>query len=67
MEWNAKLDWAEEIYTMLIVLPVPVIAVAVLCYLAPWLHRRRETRVRQPRPVHGETIIISGNTANERT
>ena len=38
--WDAKLNWAEEIYTMLIVLPVPVLLVTGLFFLAPWLHRR---------------------------
>jgi hypothetical protein len=42
VEWNAKLDWAEEIYTMFVLLPVRVIAVAVLWSIAPGLQRRRE-------------------------
>ena len=40
MDWDAKLDWAEEIYTMLMVLPVPVLLVTGLFFLGPWLHRR---------------------------
>ena len=65
MEWNAKLDWAEEVYTMLIVLPVPVILVSILWYIAPLLHRRR-TRARQ-QPLHGDSINLSGQMAEERT
>jgi hypothetical protein len=65
MQWNAKLDWAEEVITMLVVLPVPVIAVAILWYLAPSLYRRRmaaESTAPQP-----STAAISGKTAAERT
>jgi len=69
MEWNAKLDWAEEVYTMLIVLPVPVIVVATLWYLAPWLYRRRVAsgNAAQKITVEPATAAISGNTAAERT
>lgn len=66
MEWNAKLDWAEEVYTMLVVLPVPVIAVAVLWYLAPSLYwRRMAARNAEQEPAADGTI--NGKTAAERT
>ena len=69
MDWNAKLDWAEEVYTMLVVLPVPVIGVAVLWYLAPWLYRRRlaASDAAQVPAADAVTAPISGKTAVERT
>lgn len=66
MEWNAKLDWAEEVTTMLVVLPVPVIAVAVLWYLAPSLYRRRMA-ARNAAQEPDTNAAISGKTAAERT
>jgi hypothetical protein len=65
MDWNAKLDWAEEVTTMLVVLPVPVILVAVFWYLAPSLYRRRMA-ARKP-VVVAVTAPVSGETAAERT
>ncbi len=65
MEWNAKLDWAEEVYTMLIVLPVPVMAVALLAWFAPALYRRRKAAQNAAPP--SERHEISGKTAAERT
>jgi hypothetical protein len=69
MDWNAKLDWAEEVYTMLVVLPVPVIGVAVLWYLAPRLYRRRlaARNAAQLPAADVVTTVISGKTAAERT
>lgn len=64
MPWNAKLDWAEEVYTMLIVLPVPVIAVGILWYIAPLLHRRR---IRAGQQAAQDVAAISENTVGERT
>lgn len=66
MEWNAKLDWAEEVYALLVVLPVPIIAVGVLWSIAPWLHRRDLQR-KQPVPAPAADIEISGTPAAERT
>ena len=66
MEWNAKLDWAEEVTTMLVVLPVPVIAVAILWYLAPSLYRRRIAARNAAQEPAGDATI-SGKTAAERT
>ena len=69
MDWNAKLDWAEEVYTMLVVLPVPVIGVAVLGLLAPRLYRRRlaARNAAQTPAADVVTTAISGKTAAERT
>lgn len=67
MQWNAKLDWAEEVYTLLVVLPVPVIAVAVLWSIAPWLHRRSLQREQSSQAVPAAQIEISGTPAAERT
>ena len=69
MDWNAKLDWAEEVTTMLVVLPVPVILVAVLWYLAPSLYRRRLAAQNVAQQAGGDAITapISGKTAAERT
>ena len=65
MDWNAKLDWAEEVTTMLVVLPIPVIIVAVLWYLAPSLYRRK---MAAQKPVADAIAVpISGKTAAERT
>jgi hypothetical protein len=33
--WNAQLDWAEEVFAMLVVLPPVLIFVFLLWYLAP--------------------------------
>ncbi len=65
MDWNAKLDWAEEVYTMLIVLPVPVIAVALLAWFAPALYRRRMLS-RTAAPASGHDAP-SEKTVAERT
>lgn len=67
MEWNAKLDWAEEVYTMLVVLPVPIIVVGVLWAIAPWLHRRSLQRKRLVETVPVVEIDVSGTPAGERT
>ena len=69
MDWNAKLDWAEEVTTMLVVLPVPVIGVAVLWYLAPSPYRRRMAAQNvAPEPAEDAVIApLSGKTAAERT
>lgn len=67
MEWNAKLDWAEEVYTLLVVLPVPIIAVAVLWLIAPWLHRRSLQHKPIEQAVPAAEIEISGTPAAERT
>jgi hypothetical protein len=40
MEWNAQLDWAEEVFTMLVVLPPVIVFVALLWHLAPRIHHR---------------------------
>jgi hypothetical protein len=40
MEWNPSLDWGEEVYTLLVVLPVPILFVALLWYLAPRIKSR---------------------------
>jgi len=40
MEWNAQLDWAEEVFTLLIVLPAPALLVVLLWYLAPRMRPR---------------------------
>jgi hypothetical protein len=65
MVWNAKLDWAEEVYTMLIVLPVPVLAVGLLAWFAPALYRRR--LFAQNAAVAPDPDEVSGRTAAERT
>jgi len=67
MEWNAKLDWAEEVYALLVVLPVPIIAVGVLWSIAPWLHRRNLQRQQAEQTVPAAEIDISGAPAAERT
>jgi hypothetical protein len=67
MDWNAKLDWAEEVYTLLVILPVPIIAVGVLYGIAPWLHRRSLQRKQPPRVTRAAKIEISGTPAGERT
>ena len=67
MEWNAKLDWAEEVYTLLVVLPVPIVAVGVLWSIAPWLHRRSLQRKQPEHAVPPVEIKISGTPAGERT
>ncbi len=68
MEWNAKLDWAEELYVMMILLPVPVIVVAGLWFIAPWLQRRRQaaTIARRLMP-YPDSAEVSGKTAGEKT
>ena len=66
MPWDAKLDWAEEVYTLLVVLPVPVVVVAALACLAPWLHRRSLERARRGhRPIAPQAV--SEIPAGERT
>ena len=67
MEWNAKLDWAEEVYTLLVVLPVPIIAVGILWSIAPWLHRRSLQRKQAEQAVPAAGVEISGTPAAERT
>lgn len=67
MDWNAKLDWAEEVYTLLVVLPVPIIIVGVLWSIAPWLHRRSLRRKQPEQAVPAAEIEISGTPAGERT
>ena len=67
MEWNAKLDWAEEVYTLLVVLPVPIIAVGILWSIAPWLYRRSLLRKQSEQAVPAAEIEISGAPAGERT
>lgn len=67
MEWNAKLDWAEEVYTLLVVLPVPIVVVGVLWSIAPWLHRRSLQRKRPVEAVPVMELEVSGRTAGERT
>ncbi len=67
MEWNAKLDWAEEVYTLLVVLPVPIVAVAILWSIAPWLHRRSFLRKQSEQAVPAVEIEVSGTPAAERT
>lgn len=65
MPWNAKLDWAEEVYAMLIVLPVPVLLIGLAAWFAPALYRRKmqaQNAARLP-----DRDAISGNTAVERT
>lgn len=47
MDWNAQLDWSEEVLTLLMVLPPPLILIAALWLIAPGLYRRR--RARSPR------------------
>jgi hypothetical protein len=42
MDWDAHLNWSEEIFAMMVVLPLPIIVVAVLWYLAPRLRRGRK-------------------------
>ena len=39
MPWDAHLNWSEEVFTMLVVLPVPILLVALLWYLAPRVKR----------------------------
>lgn len=63
MEWNPKLDWAEEVYTMLIVLPLPVVVVGVLWYIAPWLHRKHLARAEAKRD---GGVSVSEKTVGER-
>jgi hypothetical protein len=41
MQWNAHLDWGEEVFTMLVVLPPPLIAVLLLWYFGPRLGQRK--------------------------
>lgn len=65
MDWNAKLDWAEEVYTLLVVLPVPIIVVGVLWSIAPWLHRRSLQRKQSAQAA--VAAKISGTPAGERT
>jgi hypothetical protein len=69
MDWNAKLDWAEEVTAMLVILPVPVIGVAVLWYLAPSLYRRRMAAQKAAQEPMDDAVVapISGKTAAERT
>lgn len=67
MEWNAKLDWAEEVYTLLVVLPVPIIAVGILWSIAPWLYRRSLLRKQPEQMVPVTEVEISGTPAAERT
>ena len=67
MEWNAKLDWAEEVYTLLMVLPVPILAVSVLWSIAPWLYRRSLRRKQTEQAIPAAEIEISGTPAGERT
>jgi len=67
MEWNAKLDWAEEVYTLLVVLPVPIIAVGVLWSIAPWLYRRSLQRKQPEQAIPAAEIELSGTPAGERT
>jgi hypothetical protein len=63
VEWDAKLDWAEEVYAMLILLPVPVLAVAVLWLIAPWLHRKHLARAEAKRD---GGVSVSEKTVGER-
>ena len=42
MNWDAHLNWSEEIFAMLVVLPAPIIFVALLWYFAPRLGRGRK-------------------------
>jgi hypothetical protein len=42
MNWDAHLNWSEEIFAMLVVLPAPIIFVALLWYFAPRLRRGRK-------------------------
>ena len=44
MDWNAQLDWSEEVIAMLVVLPPPLILITVLWLIAPRLYRRRRAR-----------------------
>jgi hypothetical protein len=37
MEWNAQLDWAEEVFALMVVLPPVLLAVALLWWIAPRL------------------------------
>lgn len=67
MEWNAKLDWAEEVYTLLVVLPVPIIAVGILWSIAPWLYRRSLLRKQSEQVAPLAEAEISGTPAGERT
>ena len=67
MEWNAKLDWAEELYTMLIVLPVPVIVVAALWFIAPRLHRRRMGTTGGTKPSVPQSDSVSEKALGEGT
>jgi hypothetical protein len=67
VDWNAKLDWAEEVYAMLILLPIPVLAVAVLWFIAPWLHRKHLARAARRSAVHDAGVSVSEKTVGERT
>ena len=67
MEWNPKLDWAEEVYTLVVVLPVPIIVVGILWSIAPWLHRRSLQRQPTQQAIPAAEEQISGTPAAERT
>jgi len=42
MDWDAHLSWGEEVFAMLVILPVPVLLVALLWYVAPRLQRGKK-------------------------
>ena len=46
MDWNAQLDWSEEVFAMLVILPPPLILIAILWLVAPRFYRRRGPRIR---------------------
>lgn len=45
MDWNAQLDWSEEVFAMLVILPPPLILIAILWLVAPRFYRRRGPRI----------------------
>jgi len=40
MAWNAQLDWAEEVFALMVVLPPALLLVAMLWWIAPRLAAR---------------------------
>jgi len=41
MPWDAHLDWSEQLYTLMFILPAPIIVVALLWYFAPRIYRKK--------------------------